>query len=289
MLHRSLRRNSAAANFLLLWCLPFWLCSATADEPKVNPAKKPAAGTPAVPQPAPDDPAAPQPVLKPLKPLPELLQKEVAGRTALNPEGTVFLDAAGNRLLLRAEVACPDCILEMALVPEGNREHETILRIRSKAFVIHAGLLALGLQPGKPASFSPEFKAPSGPVIEVTAVWLNERGERQQRPLQEWIRNNTHRYHAAAMQGPHQTSNCLTKRCGGINSTRRFSGTARCRTKIVMTCSANGTTNLIERQFADFTKPGNHGQCRRNSCLPAVLCFAMKKQGASTIRPRAVT
>ena len=202
MLHRSLRRNTAAANFLLLWCLPFWLCSATADEPKVNPAKKPAAGTPVVLQPAPDDPAAPQPVLKPLKPLPELLQKEVAGRTALNPEGTVFLDAAGNRLLLRAEVACPDCILEMALVPEGNREHETILRIRSKAFVIHAGLLALGLQPGKPASFSPEFKAPSGPVIEVTAVWLNDRGERQQRPLQEWIRNNTHRYHAAAMQGP---------------------------------------------------------------------------------------
>ncbi|HCP12847.1 MAG TPA: hypothetical protein DIT89_10980, partial [Planctomycetaceae bacterium] len=66
-----------------------------------------------------------------------MLQKEVAGRTALNPEGTVFLDASGNRLLLRAEVACPDCILEMALVPEGNREHETILRIRSKAFVIH--------------------------------------------------------------------------------------------------------------------------------------------------------
>jgi len=99
-------------------------------------------------------------------------------------------------------VACPDCILEMALVPEGNREHETILRIRSKAFVIHAGLLALGMQPGKPAAFSPEFTAPSGPVISITAVWLDDQGRRQERPLQEWVRNNTHRYHAAAMSGP---------------------------------------------------------------------------------------
>jgi hypothetical protein len=171
----------------------------TADEPAPKAQPKAAGKTDL---PAADSQEPQQPPRKPLAPLPALLQQELTGKTALNPEGTVYLDSTRRQLLLRTEVACPDCILEMALVPEGNREHETILRIRSKAFVIHAGLLALGLQPGKPASFSPDFTAPTGPVISITAVWLNDQGQRQQRPLQEWIRSNTHRYHAAAMSGP---------------------------------------------------------------------------------------
>lgn len=193
---RMIRRCTVA--LLLLITADLYQPAVVADERKGK--NVPAATTTPQPTPEPGDPQ--QPPRKPLKPLPELLQKELAGKTALNPEGTVFLDNTARRLLLRTEVACPDCILEMALVPEGNREHETILRIRSKAFVIHAGLLALGMQPGKPASFSPEFTAPSGPVISVTAVWLDKQGRRQERPLQEWIRNNTHRYHAAAMSGP---------------------------------------------------------------------------------------
>ncbi|RLS39499.1 MAG: hypothetical protein DWH78_04915, partial [Planctomycetota bacterium] len=118
------------------------------------------------PKPATEDkPAAVQPVpdngpadaaRKSLPPLPEKLAEQVKDATALNPESTVYLDLSQKRLLLRTEVACPDCLLEMLLVPEGNREHETILRIRSKAFIIHTGLLALGMEPGKPAQFSPE-------------------------------------------------------------------------------------------------------------------------------------
>jgi hypothetical protein len=200
MICRSPRMFRRCAAALLLF-IPVQL-SATAVSADERQGKTQPPATAKSPQPTPDTADPQQPPRKPLTPLPELLQKELAGKTALNPEGTVFLDSAGRRLLLRTEVACPDCILEMALVPEGNREHETILRIRSKAFVIHAGLLALGMQPGKPAAFSPEFTAPSGPVISVTAVWLDDQGRRQERPLQEWIRNNTHRYHAAAMSGP---------------------------------------------------------------------------------------
>ena len=70
---------------------------------------------------------------KPLPALPEKLVAEIKGTTPLNPESTVLLDVAGNRVILRTDVACRDCLLEMLLVPEGNREHETIVRIRSKA------------------------------------------------------------------------------------------------------------------------------------------------------------
>ncbi len=139
---------------------------------------------------------------KPLPALPEKLIAEIKDTTPLNPDSTVLLDVAGGRLILRTEVACKDCLLEMLLVPEGNREHETILRIRSKAYVIHTGLLALGLEPGKPAEFSPKFVAAEGPEIEIEAVWVDDKGELQRKPVQQWIRRNIHRYYSAPLSGP---------------------------------------------------------------------------------------
>jgi len=139
---------------------------------------------------------------KPLGPLPEKLLKEIETATPLNPESTVLLDRERKRVILRTEVACPDCILEMLLVPEGNREHETILRIRSKAYVIHTALLALGLEPGKGAQFSPEFVPPTGPEIALDVVWVDEKGELQRKAAQDWIRKNVHRYYSAPLSGP---------------------------------------------------------------------------------------
>lgn len=190
-LRRGIQFGTVAAAGLLLWISPVL----QADES----GKGPAAGQ-EPPKPQPEEPR--EPVRKPLPPLPALLQQELRGATPLNPEATVFLDPQKKHVLLRTELACPDCILEMALVPEGNREHETILRIRAKAFVIHSALLAAGLEPGRPAVFSPAFQPPQGPVVDIQAVWLDATGKRQQRRLQEWVRHNTHRYHAAKLSGP---------------------------------------------------------------------------------------
>ncbi|GEM_PF-320630 len=139
---------------------------------------------------------------KALPALQEQLAAELQEATPLNPEKTVFLDLESKRLILRTEVACSDCLLEMLLVPEGNREHETILRVRSKAYVIHTGLLALGMEPGKPVQFSPEFVRPSGPEIMIEAVWLDEKGGVQKKPVQNWVRRNIHRYYSAPLSGP---------------------------------------------------------------------------------------
>lgn len=159
---------------------------------------KPASDNPQPPKPEPEDRSGP----KPLAPLPEKLQLELEGTTPLNPASTVLIDVKSKRVILRTEIACRDCILEMFLVPEGNREHETILRIRSKAYVIHAALLALGLEPGKPASFSPDFVAPSGPEISMQLVWLDDKGLTQRADANEWIRHNVHRYYSAPLSGP---------------------------------------------------------------------------------------
>ncbi|MCA9010008.1 MAG: hypothetical protein KDB01_09695 [Planctomycetaceae bacterium] len=138
----------------------------------------------------------------PLAALPAKLQRELEGATPLNPEGTVLLNVKRKSVILRTEVACRDCILEMLLVPEGNREHETILRIRSKAYVIHTALLALGLEPGKPAEFSPDFVAPTGPTIHLQMLWQDDEGVLQRADASEWVRHNVHRYYSAPLPGP---------------------------------------------------------------------------------------
>lgn len=154
----------------------------------------------ATPKPKPDD--GRDAAKKPLPPLPDALAQLTKEATPLNPDGTVMLDLKNRQVILRTEVACRDCVLEMLLVPEQNREHETILRIRSKAYVIHTALLALGLEPGTTATFSPKFSAPTGPEIAIEAVWVDDKEELQRRPAQEWIRHNIHRYYSAPLSGP---------------------------------------------------------------------------------------
>ncbi len=129
-----------------------------------------------------------------LKPLPEPLQQLLNTGTALNPQKTVFLDNRKKRVLLRTQVACNDCLLEMLLCTEGTKHHESILWIRSQAFVIHTALLALGAEPGRPASFSPEFIPPSGPKIDAFVNWVDEAGMLRRVDARTWVRHSIYRY-----------------------------------------------------------------------------------------------
>ena len=112
----------------------------------------------------------------------------------LNPEGTVLLDHAGKRLLLKTVLCLRDGLLEMLICPKQTKEHESILTIDAKAQVIHAGLLALGCRPGHPVVFEPEFVPPSGQRIEIYFNWTDPAGKPQRRRAQELVRHATARY-----------------------------------------------------------------------------------------------
>lgn len=181
------------------------VADATDDEPrppaKPVPAEKSA--TPPVNSAAPPQPVPAAADDGKLTPLPPPLAKLTETATPLNPAGTVLVDLAGRRVILRTEVACRNCILEMLCVPEGMKEHETILRLRAaRAYVVHTGLLALGLDTGRAAQFSPEFVAPSGVEIRIYASWLDADGQLQRRDVREWIRHNVHRYYSAPLAAP---------------------------------------------------------------------------------------
>ncbi|HET6422103.1 MAG TPA: YdjY domain-containing protein [Planctomycetaceae bacterium] len=122
-----------------------------------------------------------------------------AGLVALNPQGTVLLDAAGKRLLLKAEVCLREGLLEMLVCLKQTKEHESILSVDTKAQIVHAGLLALGLEPGKPVQFMPEYKAATGPQLQIHLTWEDEAGKTQRVPAQKWVRNSTKRYWLAKL------------------------------------------------------------------------------------------
>ncbi len=117
----------------------------------------------------------------------------------LNPQGTVLLDAAGKRLLLKGEICMREGLLEMLACLKQSKEHESIVAVETKAQIVHAGLLALGLEPGKPVQFVPEYKAATGPRIAIHFLWEGEAGKTQRMAAQKWVRNSTRRYWLAKL------------------------------------------------------------------------------------------
>ncbi|REJ90379.1 MAG: hypothetical protein DWQ34_17530 [Planctomycetota bacterium] len=112
----------------------------------------------------------------------------------LNPEKTVLLDLANKRLLLKTRVALREGVLEMLLCKAQTKEHESILAIDSQAYVIHAGLMALGAEPGSPARFRKEFEPPTGQEVELYVNWTDEQNRPHRVRAQTWIRRLTRRY-----------------------------------------------------------------------------------------------
>ncbi|MEZ6063616.1 MAG: YdjY domain-containing protein [Planctomycetaceae bacterium] len=138
----------------------------------------------------------------PLAPLPDELQELLDSGKALNPEQTVFLDLKKKRVLLRTQIACNDCPLEMLCCPEGTKHHESILWVRSKAFVVHSALLALGMKPGKPVAFSPEFTPPEGPTINTFVNWVDKAGNLRRVDARTWMRHSIYHYYSHPLPSP---------------------------------------------------------------------------------------
>jgi hypothetical protein len=118
---------------------------------------------------------------------------------ALDPNGIVQLDRVGKRLLVKTRVVLREGVLEMLCCPAQTKEHESILAVEGKAYVIHAGLVALGAKPGTPVQLQPTFRAATGQPIDIFLQWADADGKRHRVKAQEWIRSATHRYFIVKM------------------------------------------------------------------------------------------
>ena len=111
----------------------------------------------------------------------------------LDPNDRIWLTQDGQSVVLLGRVVQRDRMLELFACRIGTKEHESIVSVRVKPMLIHAALLAIGAEPGKPVQVHPEFVPPSGDEIEVKVRWRNtddEKGEINEALAQDWVLDN---------------------------------------------------------------------------------------------------
>jgi hypothetical protein len=150
---------------------------AAADEEKKPAGETPKAGeTPANP-PAANEPAPTNPA-DPTAPLRRLL-----------PDEDVWLDTKNKQIVIEGEVCLTRGLLEMFACLKGSKEHESVVAAKTKAYPVHAALLALGAKQGSPAIFEPKYTPATGTQIDVMVYWTDDKGQPQKAKAQDWVRD----------------------------------------------------------------------------------------------------
>lgn len=106
----------------------------------------------------------------------------------LDPESEVWIDTKHHQVVVGGEVVLREGPLELFACLKGTKEHEAVVAVRSKAYVVHAALLAVGAEAGKPAIFVPEYRPASGTTIEVELEWTGADGKPQRVRAQDMVR-----------------------------------------------------------------------------------------------------
>lgn len=121
--------------------------------------------------------------------------KSPAKLVPLNKEETVLLDAANKKVVLKTQVVLREGVLEMFLCKRHTKEHESILALDGKAYVVHTGLLAIGAEPGHPMIYNEgKYTPPTGQKLKITVKWQDKDGKMQETDAKKWVRSATRRY-----------------------------------------------------------------------------------------------
>ncbi len=134
-----------------------------------------------------DEPAAAgDPSSEPIK---RALAKDPPGMKRLMPGYDVWIDPANKRVVLDGTVCLREGQLEMFACTKGTKEHESVVAADTKAYAVHAGLLAVGAQVGTPAQFQPTYKPATGSEIDISVIWTDKNGTVHRDRAQDWIKN----------------------------------------------------------------------------------------------------
>lgn len=107
----------------------------------------------------------------------------------LSPADEVWIDVPGKQVVVGGRVALDSGPIEVFACPEKTKEYEAVVATRAPARLVHAALLAIGLEPGHPVSFDPEYVPADGPPVAVTVRWKDAEGRIREARGRDWIRN----------------------------------------------------------------------------------------------------
>ncbi|MBA61048.1 MAG: hypothetical protein CMJ76_01670 [Planctomycetaceae bacterium] len=106
---------------------------------------------------------------------------------SLLPDGGLWVDLSRKWVVADGEICLRNGPLEMFACPQGTKEHESVVAVKSSARFVHAALLAIGAKTGKPVKFDPEYIPASGSVIDIICVWKDEKGKIRSELAQNWV------------------------------------------------------------------------------------------------------
>lgn len=106
----------------------------------------------------------------------------------LSPVEELWIDPVRREVVVGGVIALDRGPIEVFACPRHTKEHEAIVATAASARLVHAALLAIGLEPGRPVSFDPEYVAAEGPAVEVRVRWTDDAGHPHDRRAQDLIR-----------------------------------------------------------------------------------------------------
>lgn len=109
--------------------------------------------------------------------------------TRLSKEKDVWFDTKQKIVVVGGSICLTEGQLEVFACPEGTKEHESVIKLKTSAFLVHVGLLRVGAIPGRPVRFHPEYEVAEGMIIDLWVFWEDESGKQQRARAQEWVRN----------------------------------------------------------------------------------------------------
>lgn len=107
----------------------------------------------------------------------------------LSPGDEVWVDRERAAVIVGGRIVLTQGPIEFFACPRRTKEHESIVAVNAPARLVHAGLLAIGLTPGSPVSFDPEYRAATGPKVAVMLRWQDASGKPREARAQDWIRD----------------------------------------------------------------------------------------------------
>lgn len=99
----------------------------------------------------------------------------------------LWIDGKAGRVYADGYIAMNDGPLEMFACPSGTKEHESIIATLAKASELHAGLLAIGAQPGTPVTYNPSFLPATGQRIRIWVCYFDKDEKYQVADARDWI------------------------------------------------------------------------------------------------------
>lgn len=185
-----------------LCCTAACLLGCRSEEPaNERPDIELAAPKPDAPTIAPDANAKPQPKVDAAPAVVAAPKVEDEFQTLLAGMGVKFLPAE-KKLEVSGWVNMQKGLVEVfACAPQG-KTHEAVVVLDCVPSGLHAGLLALGLQPGTPVEFGTgdKYKPPTGDAVEVTVRWKDASGAEQVAYAEDWVWDE--KRHAAMQRAP---------------------------------------------------------------------------------------